>query len=283
MKRLSYLMSVLIAGSMGTAHAEATDDAIDAIHPKLKDRFYMNLGGYWPSIDTTLRVDGPDGIGTGISLEDDLAFKDREMLPFALLDLRLGHRWHVEGEWFEINRDSRYTTTEDIVIGEPDRNVTIPAGSSVASSFDTTIYRLSVGYSFFKRPDTELGLALGVHATQFDLGIQETLGNNHAAADALAPLPTIGFYGAYAFSPKWLLTGRADVFSLTYGRYSGSLLDVDLGAEYQVLDWLGLGLSYRFVEMDLKAKADGPIDGNEWVGTFNYKYSGPTLYMSVNF
>jgi len=229
------------------------------------------------------RVDGPNGIGTGISLEDDLAFKDREMLPFALLNLRLGERWHLEGEWFDLNRDSSYTTTEDIVIGDPGGNVTIPAGSSVSSQFDTTVYRLSLGYSFFKRPDSELGVSLGVHATDFDLGIQETLGNNHAAADALAPLPTIGIYGAYAFSPKWLLIGRADVFSLSYSRYSGSLLDFDLGAEYQALDWLGLGLSYRFVEMDLKAKADGPIDGEEWVGTFNYKYSGPTLYLSLTF
>lgn len=281
MNWMSISTSGLLASIVLVAPAQATEEAV---HPKLQDHFYLNVGGYWPSIDTTIRVDGASGVGTGINLEDDLNFQDRSVLPFALLNLRLGERWHVEGEWFDINRDSGYTTTKDLIIGDPGfTNIVIPAGSTVSSQFDTTIYRLSIGYSFLKRPDSEAGVTLGAHLTNFDLNIQETLGNTHAAADALAPLPTLGLYGAYAFSPKWLLVSRVDLFSLNYGRYSGSLIDFNLGAEYQVSDWLGLGLGYRYVEMDLKAKADGPINGEEWVGTFNYQYSGPTLYLSTTF
>ena len=34
---------------------------------------------------------------------------------------------------------------------------------------------------------------------------------------------TIGFYGSYALTPRWLLSGRVDFFSLNYNDYDGSL------------------------------------------------------------
>ena len=71
------------------------------------------------------------------------------------------------------------------------------------------------------------------------------------AGDALAPLPTIGFYGAYAFTPRWLLSGRVDFFSMSYGDYDGSLTDVSAGVDYRFSRNFGVGVGYRYVDYDV--------------------------------
>ena len=265
----------LMGGLIGSLAIMVPAAAQDAAHRKLHDRFYVDIGGFWPSVSTELRVDGPAGQNRSFSLEDDLHYSDNPTLPFALVNLRLGQRWRVEGEAFQIGRDNSTVLNRDITV----RDKTFPVNSTVSSHFDTTVYRLSLGYSFLKRPDTEVGAALGLHVTDFDLGIQTSTGSVAAAADATAPLPTVGLYGYHALSPNWLIFGRADLFSLNYEQYSGGLVNLNLGVEYQVNKWLGLGGGWRYVKLDLDAEAQG----SDWAGTFKHTYSGPMLYLSLGF
>lgn len=263
------------------AHAE------EAIHPKLGARVYLDVGGYVPAIDTQLRIDGTvSGTGqrgTVIDLEDDLDFEDRPTLPYALLNLRLGQRWRIEGEYFALDRDKTTVIDRELEIGDS----VFPINSTVNSHFHSDIYRLSAGYSFLKRPNSELGVALGVHVTTFDLGIRTegALVTVSETADTLAPLPTLGFYGYYAFSPRWLMQGRADIFSLEYEDYSGSLLNLNVAIEYQLAKHVGVGAGYRYVDLELTA--DKALDiGSATAdvsGEFQYQYSGPTLYLSFGF
>lgn len=251
----------------------------ESLHPRLDSRFNLSAGGYWPSIDTTLRVDSPGGMGTSVDLEDDLNLGDRELMPFVSLDARLGERWRIEAEYFALARDATYAIEKDLTIGD----VTFPAGAGVTTNFDSDIYRLSVGYSFLKRPAYEMGAALGVHVTSFDLGVRGTGGALSESADTLAPLPTLGFYGRYALSPKWLLTGRADVFSLEYEEFSGSLLNLNAAVEYQLSRHFGLGLGYRYINLNLEADPTLTEGSSDWGGEFDYTFSGPTLYLSLTF
>lgn len=257
--------------------------AEELTHPKLGARVYLDVGGFVPAIDTRLRIDSSIGQGTEIDLEDDLDFEDRPALPYALLNLRLGERWRIEGEYFVLDRDKTTVIDRELVIG----GEIFKIDATVNSHFDTDIYRLSVGYSFLKRPMSELGVALGVHVTTFDLGIRVE-GEDSAAsqtADTLAPLPTLGFYGFYAFSPKWLLQGRADIFSLEYDDYSGSLLNLNVGVEYRLAKHIGLGAGYRYVDLELTADKALNIGSStvDVSGEFQYTYSGPTLYMSFSY
>ncbi len=259
------------------AHAQ------EVIHPKLGARVYLDVGAYAPAIDTELRVDSSAGLGTIIDLEDDLNFEDRPALPYALLNLRLGERWRIEGEYFALNRDRTTVIDRELEIGD----AVFPINSTVNAHFDSDIYRLSVGYSFLKRPTHEVGIALGVHVTTFELGIRTdgALVTVSESADTLAPLPTLGFYGSYAFSPKWLLQGRADLFSLEYEDYSGSLFNLNVGIEYQLAKHVGLGGGYRYVDLELTADKALDIGSStaDVSGEFQYQYRGPTLYLSFNF
>lgn len=260
-----------------SVHAE------EAIHPKLDARFYLDIGAYLPSIDTTLRVDRADGSGTLIDLEDDLDYDDSTVLPYGMMNFRLGERWHIEAEYFAIDRDKTAVIDRDIQIGDE----IFEADVTVKSNFDTDVYRLGVGYSFMKRPSTELGATLGVHVTTFDFSIRTegVFDLVSEKVETFAPLPTLGVYGYHAFSPKWLLQGRADVFSLDYDDYSGSLINLNLGLEYQVARHLGLGAGYRYVDLELTSEKTltAGSASDDFRGEFNYHYSGPTLYMSFSY
>jgi hypothetical protein len=277
MNKLLFGAIVIVVSALFPPASSSVWAADAESHPKLGNRFYLDVGGYWPSMKTSISVDGALGKNPAVSLEDDLSFDERPALPYALMNVRLGERWRLELEGFKIGRDSNRTIDRVISIGDTD----FPIGATLASRFDTAVYRMSGGYSFVRQGNSEAGVAFGLHATKFDFGVSETVGGRVAVSDALAPLPTLGVYGYHALSPTWLLFGRADVFSLTYDRYHGSLINLNVGAEYRVVKWLGLGFGYRHVRLDLKAKADGPVTAAEWVGEFDYRYSGPTLYMSV--
>ena len=254
------------------------------IHPKLAARAYLDVGGYIPAVDTRLRVDRAGGSGTVLDLEDDLDFEDRPTFPYALLNLRLGQRWRIEGEYFSIDRDKTTVIDRTLEIGDE----TFEIGATVNSFFDTDVYRLSLGYAFLKRPNAEMGAALGAHVTTFDLGISAigSGGNIDTAerADTLAPLPTIGLYGHYAFSPRWLLQGRADYFTLEYEEYSGTLLNFNVGLEFQLAKHVGLGAGYRYVDLEFTAERTLSVGSvsDDFSGEFQYHYSGPTLYLSFS-
>jgi len=257
--------------------------AEEAAHPKLAARVYLDVGAYRPGIDTKLRVDRAGGQGTVISLEDDLDYDDSEVLPYGMVNLRLGERWRIEGEYFALDRDKTRVIDREIQIGDS----VFPLNETVRSHFDTDIYRLSVGYSFLKWPSSEAGVALGVHVTSFDLGIstEGTIIRVSEAAETFAPLPTLGLYGYHAFSPRWLVQGRADLFSLDYDDYSGSLVNISLGLEYQLAKHVGIGAGYRYVDLELTSEKTLPVvsASDDFRGEFNYHYSGPTLYMSLSY
>ncbi len=252
-----------------------------ALHPKMAARAYLDAAAYAPSVGTVLRVDSSIGLGTELSLEDDLAFDDRPILPSLLLNLRLGERWRIEAEYLPLLREqSLVYNGEELVVGD----ITIPSGASVAGRFGSDTYRLSVGYSFLKTPRSELGAALGAHATEFDLRLSATLVDQAVEeVDALLPLPTLGLYGSHALSSKWLLSGRVDLFSLDYRQYSGYLLNTSASLDYQLARHLSLGFGYRRV--NLRLEVDETIDpsSKDFRGRFDYTYSGPMLSLSLMF
>ena len=251
----------------------------ESLHPKLDARFYVDIAAYQPATETKLRIDGAGGAGTEISLEDDLDFEDRPTLPSVLMNFRLGERWRVEAEYFTVDRDSARTINKPINIG--DNNFVI--NTTLSSSFDTDIYRLGVGYSFLKNQNSELGGVLGLHVTNFDLAASSGSGALAESRDALATLPTLGVYGYYAFSPKWLLTGRADVFSLDYEEYSGTLWNVNVGIEYHFTKNFGVGLAYRYVDYNVSVEKQVGPNSTDFSGEITYRLGGPSLYMSLMF
>ena len=185
---------------------------------------------------------------------------------------RLGERWKIEAEYFQLNRSNSRAINRTIVWG----NNTYPINTVVDGKFESTVYRLSGGYSFVKNEQAEVGAALGLFVTDFTASLTaSTVGGKKG--DTLAPLPTIGLYGAYAFSPRWLLSGRVDYFSLNYGDYDGSLKNFTAAIDYRLTRNFGVGAGYRYVDYDLS------VTKSSFNGDIRYKFNGPTVYSVVSF
>jgi len=265
--------ALVLLGLLGPGLAAGQDTGGWKVHPYLQDRWYLQLAAYWPKVETTARLDSTTlGRGTELNFEDDLGLKDREVLGAILASVRLGERWKIEFEYFALNREATLPVNKNIQWG----NTVFPINTTVTSSFDSDVYRLSAGYAFVKDDRREFGATLGVHVTDFKTSLAAG-GLATEGSDALAPLPTIGVYGAYAVSPRWLLTGRLDYFTLDYDDYDGSLTNVNAAVEYRFTRNFGVGVGYRYVKYDVD------LTKSSWTGNANYTFSGPTLFVSGSF
>jgi len=242
-------------------------------HPALQDRWAFQLGLYSPKVNSTFRLDGAGGlVGTEISAEEDLGLKERNDMPAVLASVRLGERWKLEVEYLSLERENSRAISRTISWGDN----TYTLGTTVNSNFSTEIYRLSLGYSFVRDAQKEFGAVLGLHATDLSARISATSVGTESG-DVLAPLPTIGLYGAYALTPKWLLSARVDLFSLKYEEYDGSLTNFTAGVDYRIWRNFGLGAAWRYIDYDLNVSA------SDFTGAWNYRFSGPLLYLVSSF
>lgn len=247
-----------------------------------QDRFWGQLEYFFPTIDSTARLDvvATDRPGSAVRLEDDLGLDDRKGTPYLLLGTRLGERWRLEFEFYRLERTAERTIDRAIDWGD----VSFPLAAQVASRFDSTVYRLVGGYSFVRTPQAEFGAALGLHVTDFTLGLSGqasagggAVGFQREDRDTLVPLPTLGLYGSWHLADQWVLRGRADLLSLKVDAYDGRLVNLMAGIDWRVARHWGVGLGYRYVDYQLESTDDA------FRGEVNYNFRGPTLYVTAAF
>ncbi|WP_395335476.1 hypothetical protein WBP06_26245 [Novosphingobium sp. BL-8H] len=262
------LCAATIAG--GTAHAQSLDN-----------KYWINAAAYFPKIDTNVRVatKTQTEVATDIDFEKDLGLDDNKVLPSVSAGARFG-RVIVGVDYFKLNRTGNVNLGRDINFdGE-----TYPLNAAVRSTFDSDIYRVTVGYAIVRKPDLQLGAAIGLHATKFDMGIAaQGRGSNQATAvaarrkDVLAPLPTLGLFGTYRIAPRVDLNARADYLSLKIDQYDGRLLNAQAGVNYSIVKNIALGVIYRYVDYRLG------VDKDNWDGRVRYKLHGPAILVQASF
>lgn len=251
----------------------------------LTDEFYIAIGGYFPTVDSDIRLDAPDGSrGTDFDLEDDLGLSSTTATGFGYFRWRFFPRHRLELEIFALNRDGTSVATKDFRIG----NATGSAGVRFDTTFDVTIGRVTYGYSFIKDTKKELGILAGLHfadanasiGMQGDLTIGGTAFTNtehKEQGDIVLPLPHIGGFFNYAITPK--LTGTVNVlaFYLDVGDVRGGLLEVDGILHYRVSKHFGIGGGLKYFDLDVVDSTDS------FRGEFELRFLGPTLFLTGHF
>jgi len=263
------------------------------------DRYWAELSYFYPEISSTARLDltATKRPGTEIKLEDDLNLSDRKGTPYVTLGMRLGQAWRMEFEYYELNRSASKAITRQIDWGD----TTFPVGAQVDSKLDTTVYRLTGGYSFYRAPTAEAGVSFGAHVTDFKTALSGSGTAGAMSADlrtalartspsgvvtttfhreersTLVPLPTIGLYGSYGFADHWQVRGKVDYLSLKYGDYDGSLINTLVAIDWRFAKNWGAGIGYRYVNYKLN------VDKSNFRGEINYKFSGPTFFVNAAF
>jgi hypothetical protein len=246
----------------------------------LQDDFWFQISGYYPSIDTDVRIAPTTSTGgTEVDLEGDFGLDDNEFLPAINAGARFG-RFSIIGDYYSLGRDTTGTINRTIVI----EDVTYPVNGQVTVGFDTDVYRLTLGYAFVRRPNLEVGGAIGLHATDFAISFEgqgtvgtQPISNQVRRHDFLAPMPTLGLFGSYEIAPQLTLGGRIDWLSLGLGDYDGRLFNIQTSLQYRFARNFGAGIMFRYV--DYRVDVEKP----NYNGRFTYSFLGPAAFIEVGF
>jgi long-subunit fatty acid transport protein len=256
--------------------------ATPAAAQSLDDKFWLEASIFDPKVDTKVQLSARDNptIGTEIDFESDLDLDKDKVLPAFFGGARIGSGFSIAGEYYALHRKGGATLDRDITF----KDVTYPVSAEVSSAFDTDIYRLVVGYEIVHRPTYELGIALGLHATKIkvELNGQASVGGAGVTAqtrdeDVLAPLPTIGLFGAVEPVRRLTLNGRVDYLSLKIDQYKGRLINAQAAISYELINHVSLGIAYRYVDYRLD------VERERTVGRLTYNFSGPSAFLRVGF
>ncbi len=279
----STLLAMAYASTFGLAGLQPAQAAatISGIHPMQNSRFMLGAGVYWPRISSDVSLDKKGGLpATDVDFQDDLGFDDDDMQPALVFTWRFSNRSRLEGEYFSVGQGNTSVLKE--TIGWDD--VEYEVGAKVRANFDVDVGRLFYGYSFLKDDRKEVGAGIGLHYLGIDTAISgeayvdgESIGKVSRGIDDWAILPNLGIYGNYAFSPKWLISGRADWISANIGDYDGTLWNAQAAIQYQLFEHFGLGLAYRYLSFDFEE------DSSKRRWNIDIDYNGPIFFFTTNF
>ena len=244
-----------------------------------QDKWKFELGGYFPSTNTELQVNGIDP-GTDLDLEDSLGFSDSDTI------FRLDGYWRFFKKhrlgfgYYQFNRDGSVTLGEDVEIGDE----IFGAGSQVSSELNLGFYTIDYRYSFFQGEKWEISGLLGVFWADLEFSAagyvivnDEPVLDDYVSTDFNGPLPILGLSFEYYITPKWLAIIKGGYFGLSVGDIDGSLTNLGAKLEYQFTRTFGIGLGYDYFRIDVT------VDDGDLRSDLLYTYNGVQAYGILRF
>lgn len=253
----------------------------EVLAQRFDDTVSIKVEAYLAGVGSRAQVGTASGsIGTEIDFENQFGLADNDVLPAFEIGWRINDDWVLQGQYYGLSRRADTTLDRELTVGE----TTYPVSATVRGGFDSDVYRFTINNLVFQGERLEVGLGIGLHATDFDMFVegQGSVGNLETSLrreerKIFAPLPTIGAIGQWEPAKRITLFGRVDWLSLTIDDYSGRLINAEASVSYSVHKNIDLGVSYRFVDYELKVRQ--PL----WNGTVSYQFSGPGLFLRAGF
>lgn len=279
MRRALIVMLLLaLAGGVAT-FAQSGDD-----YAWRQERFYVNIGGFLTSVNTEARLDSTYyGKGATLNFEKDLGLDDSQTVYRLDAGWRMTDRQQLLFTWYEINRDSSKTLTHDAVWGD----YTFLAGSRAKASWDSTFYQVYYRFAFVQAPKGEFGGTVGVSYLDQSAHLEgwatlRSQGSSQAyyrkvSKSLNAPIPVIGLFGLYQFTPKFRMNGDIQYLKIKISGVDGQYTDARLNFEYFPWENVGFGAGWYYDEYEVWSS------NPDWRGSFTYDFNGPVVYVSFKF
>lgn len=272
------------------ADAKAADTTAAAAGAKQasKDEFpnrFMIRGGwnYVFNADTTFSLNGPGGtIGTTIDFARNLSGQREDNLWRIDSLYRFNPRHSIGFSYYDVNRKGERTLDRDLTV----RDTTFAAGGNISSELRFKMYRFIYNYSFHHDEKVELGASFGLYFANIGASLSanltcsggltcgqgQTLAPGRTSNTLTVPLPSIGFFVNYNFTPRLMGQARFDWFYIETAQFKGAMNEVYLGLEYRLFKHFGIGGAYD--RLDVNADVD-PKKG----GGFSFKTDWNTLFL----
>lgn len=265
----TFILSMILILPAPFAFAEDKEKKDFSNEPWEKAALY--LGAFIVDTNTTLDL----GLGVGnvkaqVDAEDVLGLEENFTVFRADAFWRITRRNRVDFTFYQMNRDGKGVSIFD----GPD----FPLGEEIETDFDMTILRGSYAWSFFKNAHFDLGIAGGLYGLDIDFKMKAEGGGKIQETDFTVPLPVIGLRGNFALTDKWFIRQSFDYFYVNFGDYEGQLIDFLAAVEWNALKYLGLGVGYNFVAMDIDYSGS-----DNFLRSIDLSYGGVFLYGKLYF
>lgn len=256
-------------------------------HADFDETYRLGIGASVTDFDSKIRINSrDDSVDKEIDLEDTLGFDSQIQLGFVKGTWRMGDRHRLSLLYTQMRRTTEVTTQNDVEVGG---NI-IKAGANLDASVNTHVFDIEYVYSFYKRPDLELGISAGIYwmnsLTEINASGQVIIeGENQeefrsdfqSSQRLIAPLPLFGLSASYEINPQWQAHASARYFDITISDIEGRMTALNIKTEYYFTDHLALGAG--LVSFDVNVKYNGVV----FINTFGYSYTGLTAYMALKY
>lgn len=273
-KHISALLLIFIFVSSFVYSQEAQKK-----HPILTDKFDFEIGVFYPSKSIDVGVDGAL-TNKDIAFGKAFGLRENQTTLFFGSNWRFAKKWKLSLDYFGLKNSGSKVLEEDINWGD----FTFEQGSNVYGASGFNMYRIYVGRIFSSGAKHEFGGGLGVHAINLKVTIEGDVLTNvgdhsfeRSRKSATLPLPNFGLWYFYSPNAKWAFTSKLDVFYLAIGEFSGKLLNIAPGINYQFLKNFGASVDYRWIDIGAK------FDTSNWNGDLNTSFRGPSITLTGNF
>lgn len=270
-RRVDMLLIAMAVEVLFVSHAAFAQEDSTPDHPLMSDRWFIGAGALWTESNVTASLNRR-ALGAVIDFEDDVGLAEENFIWLALLRMRFFKRWQVEAEYFNLDRDNEKQIARTLDWGD----LNIPLNASVRGRFDFEDFRISVGYTFFRTQDKEIGIGLGAHWMSLKAGLStENFGSESASESA--PLPFFSIYARIALTDRWLFSMRVDRLSLDTGTIDGKVFSSGADFIYQPWRHFNLGIGYRDLNFQVSSTSE------DWNGKAQVQQSGPLLFFATTF
>ena len=260
---------------------------ITPLQADFDERYRLTIGGSVTDFDSKLSINSRDGsVDKEIDFEDVLGFESTVRLGWVRGSWRMADRHRLALLYMPIKRTSQLTTLRDIDVAG---NI-IKSGASVVTEVKTHTFDIEYIYSFYKKPDLEVGITAGIYwmnslaeiSAAGEIIIEgseqvEIRTDYQANQRLVAPLPLIGVKAAYAINQQWHARASARYLDLTIGDFEGRILNLNLSTEYYFNNHLGLGAA--LTSFDVSVQQNGVV----FINALTYQYNAVQAYLVLKY
>lgn len=272
--------AVAACSILGIAHAE--ESPADERNP-LEAKFIVDVGYFFMSTDTRVRVDGEttNDVGSDVNFDDTFGIGDFDRFRVDG-SWRIAPRHLIRAMYFQNNRHATRSIERDVTF----QDETFPVGATVDAASELTVAELSYEYAFLKRENYELAGGIGIHYVDMNLSLEATISaqGNQASrradvgASTAAPLPVLGLRWLWRLPANFYVNAQLQYFYLELDPYKGGLTDLKASVVWQATDHVGIGLGYNDFGFHFDISDRGNFDGR-----LRWNYGGAMAFATVMF
>ena len=254
-------------------------------HPLLTDKFVFTGGLFLPTKEVKLSVNG-ESIDNDIDLGKAFDIKHYQSTYNLGFDWRFSRKWKLSADYF------RMKNVKVAELKEPIEWEDYIFDGEVEVGIDIGVLRTMVSRIISQGDKHELGVGIGFHIMPISIYVEgeaTLIGpDGEVSTDVdrqnlsvTAPLPDFGLYYNWAPTSKWFFSADVDFLYIAIGDYKGWLWDLNAGVKYQIVDFFGVGVNYKYYSIDFEVDKGKTV--GDWQGSIGVSYSGPMFLVHFNF